>query len=94
MQQTKKVCSFKKLLKFLNLHALVDQSTILHFKKYCLILRVKANKCKLMITNDNKYFKWNMNFIISTIDFIEYIVLIYYYKLNMYFLFLLELQRM
>lgn len=44
-----------------------------------------------MIINDNKYFKWNMNFIIFIIDFIEYIVLIYYYKLNMYFLFLLEL---
>lgn len=38
-----------------------------------------------MIINDNKYFKWNMNFIIFIIDFIEYIVLIYYYKLNMYF---------
>lgn len=44
-----------------------------------------------MIINDNKYFKWNMNFIIFIIDFIGYIVLIYYYKLNMYFLFLLEL---
>lgn len=70
MQKTKKVCSFKKIIEVLQFTC-IGRSMQYFTLKICLILNIKANNCKL-ITDDNRYFEWNTNLIIFTIDFVEY----------------------